>query len=66
MLKTSRRVVPGSIPDRVWPPNRSEFSAVFSETRLNRLRSLRKNLMEGIPPIVPGPTNAQLDLNLQP
>ena len=30
-----RREVPGSIPDRASRPSRSEFSMVFSETRLN-------------------------------
>ena len=34
-LKTGRREVPGSIPARACRPNYSEFSVVFSETRLN-------------------------------
>ena len=34
-LKTGRREVPGSNPGRVCRPSRSEFSVVFSETRVN-------------------------------
>ena len=34
-LKTGRREVPGSNPGRACRPSRSEFSAVFSETRVN-------------------------------
>ena len=34
-LKTGRRKVPGSIPGRACRPSRSEFSVVFSETRVN-------------------------------
>ena len=34
-LKTGRREVPDSIPGRACRPNRSEFSVVFSETRVN-------------------------------
>ena len=34
-FKTGRREVPGSIPGRAWRPSRSEFSGVFSETRVN-------------------------------
>ena len=34
-LKTGRPVVPGSILGRACRPSRSEFSVVFSETRVN-------------------------------
>ena len=34
-LKTYRREVPGSIPNRACRPSRSEFSVFFSETREN-------------------------------
>ena len=34
-LKTGRREVPGAIPGRACRPSRSEFSVVFSETRVN-------------------------------
>ena len=34
-LKTGRPEVPGSNPGRACRPSRSEFSVVFSETRLN-------------------------------
>ena len=34
-LKTERREVPGSNPGRACRPSRSEFSVVFSETRVN-------------------------------
>ena len=34
-LKTGRREVPGSTPGRTCRPSRSEFSVVFSETRVN-------------------------------
>ena len=34
-LKTGRRELPGSNPDRACRPRRSEFSVVFSETRVN-------------------------------
>ena len=34
-LKTGRREVPGSNPGRGCRPSRSEFSVVFSETRVN-------------------------------
>ena len=34
-LKTGRREVPGSIPGRACRPSRSEFSVVFSKTRVN-------------------------------
>ena len=34
-LKTGRREVPGSNPGRACQPNFSEFSEVFSETRVN-------------------------------
>ena len=34
-LKSGRREVPGSIPDHACRPSRSEFSVVFSETRVN-------------------------------
>ena len=34
-LKTGRREVPGSNPGRACRPTRSEFSVVFSETRVN-------------------------------
>ena len=34
-LKTGRREVPGSNPGRACRPSRSEFSVVFSETRVN-------------------------------
>ena len=34
-LETGRREVPGSNPGRACRPRRSEFSAVFSETRVN-------------------------------
>ena len=34
-LKNGRREVTGSIPDRACQPNFSEFSVVFSETRVN-------------------------------
>ena len=36
VLEAGRREVPGSILDRVCRPSRSEFSVVFSETRVNR------------------------------
>ena len=67
-LKISRREVPGSIPSRSYRPSRSEFSVVFSETRIDTylLGFLRKTRTEGIPPIVPGPTSGQLDLRSQP
>ena len=34
-LKTGRREVSGSNPGRAYRPKRSEFSVVFSETRVN-------------------------------
>ena len=34
-LQTGRRKVPGSNPSRACRPSRSEFSMVFSETRVN-------------------------------
>ena len=34
-LKTGRREVPGSVPGHACRPSRSEFSVVFSETRVN-------------------------------
>ena len=34
-LKSGRREVLGSIPDHACRPNHSEFSVVFSETRVN-------------------------------
>ena len=34
-LKTGRREVPGSIPGRACRPRRSDFSVVFTETRVN-------------------------------
>ena len=34
-LTTGRREVPGSNPGRACLPSRSEFSVVFSETRVN-------------------------------
>ena len=34
-LKTGRQEVPGSNPGRACRPSRSEFSVVFSETRVN-------------------------------
>ena len=34
-LKTGRREVPGSNPGHACRPRRSEFSMVFSETRIN-------------------------------
>ena len=34
-LKTGRREMPGSNPSRAFRSNRSEFSVVFSKTRLN-------------------------------
>ena len=34
-LKTGRREVPGSNPGRAYRSSRSEFSVVFSETRVN-------------------------------
>ena len=34
-LETGRRGVPGSNPGRACRPSRSEFSVVFSETRVN-------------------------------
>ena len=34
-LKTGRREGPGSNPGRACRPSRSEFSVVFSETRVN-------------------------------
>ena len=38
-LKTGRRKVPGSIPGRACRPSRSEFSVIFSETRLNTAKN---------------------------
>ena len=35
-LETGRREVPGSNPGRAFRPSRSEFSVVFSETRVNK------------------------------
>ena len=35
MLETKRREVPGSNPGRACRPSCSEFSVVFSETRVN-------------------------------
>ena len=37
-LKTGRWEVPGSNPGRAYRPSRSEFSVVFSETRVKRAR----------------------------
>ena len=34
-LKTGRRELPGSNPGRACRPSRSEFSVVFSETRVD-------------------------------
>ena len=34
-LKTDWREVPGSIPDSACLPSRSEFSVIFSKTRVN-------------------------------
>ena len=35
-LKTGTQEVPGSIPNRACRPRHSEFSVVFSESRLNK------------------------------
>ena len=35
VLKTGRREEPGSFPGHAGRPNRSEFFALFSETRVN-------------------------------
>ena len=56
----------GSIPGRTCRPSRSEFSVVFSETRINPLGSFRKTPTKCTLPTGPGPTNWQLVLNLQP
>ena len=55
----------GSIAGRSCRPSRSQFSVVFSETRVNADEDPLKKT-KSIPPTVPGLTNGQLDLNLQP
>ena len=64
--RPGRWEVRGSILGRACQPSFSEFSMVFSETRVNGLGSLRKTPMKGNPPIGPGPTYGQLALSLQP
>ena len=69
VLKTDRREVHGLIPKPACRPSLSKFSVVFFFFRNLRkygLESHRKIPMEDILPIVPGPTNGKLDLNLQP
>ena len=62
-LETGRWEVPGYIPGRACRPSRSEFSVVFSETRVNTGQDpLERPPTEGIPPIGPGPTSGQLAL----
>ena len=68
--------VPGSIHGRACLPSWLEFSAIFSETRVNTdldplellkayIVELRKILMEGTYPVCPGTTCGQLGLTLQ-
>ena len=54
-LKTGTREVLGSNPGRACRPSRSEFSVVFSETRI------KKVLLEGIPLLGPAPSCMLLD-----
>ena len=66
-LKTGRREVPGSNPGRACQPTRSEFSVVFSETRVNMgLDPLERSSTEGTSSIDPGPISGQLASHLQP
>ena len=56
-LKIGTREVPGSIPGRAYRPSRSEFSVVFTETRVNTgNNSLKRFPTKGIPPIDLGPS----------
>ena len=67
MLKTGRREVPDSNPGRACRPSPSEFSVVFSETRVNAgWDPLERPPTEGTPPTDPDSTSGRLDSNLQP
>ena len=66
-LKTGRRQVPGSNPDRTCRPSLSEFSMVFFETRVSTDSDpLERPPTDDAAPIGPGNTSGQLTLNLQP
>ena len=56
-----KRKVPDSIPGRACRPNRSKFSVVFSEPRVNTGQDSLGSTATG-----PGPTCGQLALSLQP
>ena len=62
VLKTGRCKVLGSISSRAFRPSLSEFSVVFSETRVNT----GYYALETPPPRGPGPTSGQLASILQP
>ena len=65
-LKTGRREVPGSNLGRGCRPSRSEFSVVFSETRVNTgYDPLERLLMDDTLPVGPSLTSRQLALGLQ-
>ena len=50
-LKTGRQELPGSLPGRACRPSRSEFSVVFSETRVNtRNDPLKRPLRRALHP----------------
>ena len=50
MLKTGRQEMPGSILGRPYRPSRSEFSAVFFETRVNMGKdSLERSPRRAVP-----------------
>ena len=64
-LKIGRREDPGSNPGHSCRPSHSEFSVVFSETRVGQ-DPLGRPPTYCRPPISPGPTSGQLTFNLQP
>ena len=64
-LKTGRQEVTGSNPGHACRPSRSEFSVIFSETRIDTGQDLLERPTRRATPIGPGPTSGQLVLNIQ-
>ena len=65
--KTGRREVPGSFLGHACGPSRSEFSVVFSKTRINTGQDpFERPPKKGVPLIVPCPTSGLLDSTNQP
>ena len=63
-LKIGRRELPSSIPGHACRLSRSEFSVVFSETRVNTGQDPPvRPPTEGTPPAGPGPTKRTVGLN---